>query len=100
MPTPRQPQDRKPKVGDFTHRVRDHTVTLPALSSLLTFGFSRTHRHLPEEEQMYLLIEEHADEETLALLDTMDFDETLEFARAWRKHSDVDTGESGASSSS
>jgi hypothetical protein len=95
MTAPKQPQDHKSKavVGDFTHSFGDHTVTIPSLSSLMTFGFSRTHRHLPPEEQVYLLIEENLDEGTIAALDTMDGTETKEFIEAWQEHSGVESGE-------
>lgn len=97
MTTPRNPQDHKQKLGDFTHSFRDQTVTLPALNSLMTFGFTRTHRHLPVDEQVYLLIEGSADKDTLAALDTMDGAETKDFIEAWQEHSGIDTGESEAS---
>jgi hypothetical protein len=99
MSTPRKPQDhkRKPQDGDFTFTFREHTVTIPSLNSLLTFGFKRTHRHLSIDEQIYLLLEQNADEDTLATLDLMRLDEEQEFVEQWQEHSGIDTGESKAS---
>lgn len=95
--TVKQPQDRKKKVGDFTYTFGENTVTLPSLNSLMTFGFSRTHRHLPPDEQVYILLEENCGEETLATLDLMDGDDTKAFVEGWQEHSGIDAGESEAS---
>ena len=99
MTTPRKPQDRKPKAqtGDFTHSFRDQTITIPSLNSLMTFGFSRTHRHLAPDMQVYLLLEDNASDETIAVLDTMDRVETKAFIEGWQEHSGIDVGESEGS---
>jgi hypothetical protein len=99
MTTLRKPQDHKPKAqtGDFTYEFGDHTVTIPPLSSLMTFGFSRKNRHLSPDDQMYLLIESNLPQETIAVLDEMDGEQTREFITQWQEHSGIDTGESAAS---
>lgn len=89
---PKQPQDHQ--TSEFTHKFADgDTVTLPRFGSLMTFGRVRKMRHLPEAEQMFLLMEEVCDEDQLAVLDKMDTAETQEFFSGWQKHSGVDLGE-------
>ena len=99
MTAPRKPQDHKKQAqtGDFVHKFRGETITIPSLNSVMTFGFSRANRHLPADEQVFLLLEQNADEDTLAKLDLMDRTETQEFVEAWQEHSGIDTGESAAS---
>lgn len=95
--TTKRPQDRKKKAqdGPFTHTFGDQSFTIPSLNSLMTFGFSRTHRDLSPEDQIYLLMEdeENVSAETLAVLDGMDREQTAEFVEKWQEHSGIDTGE-------
>lgn len=98
MTTARRPQDRKPKAqkGDYTYAFsEDKSFTIPSLNSLMTFGFSRTHRDLSPEEQIYLLLEDedNVPADTLAVIDAMDREETAEFVKGWQEHSGIDTGE-------
>lgn len=84
---------KKPQVGDYTYG----EITIPSLNKLMTFGFSRTHRHLTAEEQIYTLLEDNVDEETLAKIDELDRSQTQEFIEGWQEHAGIDVGESAAS---
>lgn len=97
--TVKKPQDRLPGKGEkFTYTADDGTViSVPSLNSLMTFGFSRTHRHLSPDEQVYVVLEDNLDKDTLALVDALDRTETKAFVEGWQEHSGIEVGESSAS---
>lgn len=91
------PEDHKSKT--FTHTLRSgKSVTLPAFASAMTFGRARRLRKLSESEQVFTMLEEIADEDTLAALDEMDSEETEEFFTAYAESSGANLGESSSSS--
>jgi hypothetical protein len=93
MPT--KPQDHLPANDEpfvFT-RESGETIKVPGLNSLMTLGFSRKHRHLDPAEQVYILLEEKLDEDTLAQVDSLNRTETEEFMTAWQEHAGISVGE-------
>lgn len=94
---PKQPQDHQSKT--FTYTFGDgRKVTLPAFSSVMSFGRARRLRHLPEDEQFFQVIEDVCDDKALAVLDAMSATETEEFVKAWQADSGASLGESSGSS--
>lgn len=90
-----QPQDHQS--ATFTHTFASgESVTLPRFKKAMTFGRARRLRKLSAEEQMFTLIEEIADDDTLAVLDDLDAEESNAFIEAWQDDSDVTSGESSA----
>lgn len=87
------------------HQSRDFTYTFPSgksvklrrFAALMTFGRARKLRGLPEDEQMFTILESECDEATLAVLDEMEADQTEAFFKAWQADSGVSLGESGPS---
>lgn len=72
------------KIGfKFEHRGNEYQL---APSSTLDVGFARRIRHLPEADQIFTVLEQLADEETLAAIDTMNHDEFLQFQWRWQRH--------------
>ena len=78
----------------FEYTFDGKKITLPLLSKL-KFGLIRKMRKESAEEQMFMLVEQLADDETLAVIDEMDSGQVAEFMEAWQEASDVDSGESG-----
>lgn len=92
-----QPEDHRSSTFRYTFK-SGQTLVLPSFSSLMTFGVARKLRSLPEDEQVFALIEGACDESALAVLDQMDLAETQEFFAAWQRGSGVSLGESSGSS--
>ena len=78
----------------FEYTFDGKKITLPLLSKL-KFGLIRKMRKESAEEQMFMLVEQLADDESLAVIDEMDSGQVAEFMEAWQEASDVDSGESG-----
>lgn len=78
--------------ADFVYDYDGETITLPSLSTV-SAGFVRRTRKLSPADQLFTLIEEEADDDTLAVIDRMAGAEFTEFQKAWRKHSGVGLGE-------
>lgn len=69
--TPKKPQDRKPKklpVAEFVYDTDFGTVTLPGY---LPTGVFRKHRNGSEIDLVFAMIEETADEASLAVVDKL-----------------------------
>lgn len=100
MTAPRKPQDRKPRARAakngvdepfvFTHNGKE--FSLPP-GSTLNVGFARKIRHLSEGDQIFTILEELADEETMAAIDDMHSAEFAQFQKDWQAHSQVTPGE-------
>lgn len=93
-----QPEDHRSSTFRYTFK-SGQTLVLPSFASLMTFGMARKLRALPEDEQVFALIEQTCDESALSVLDQMDLTETQEFFSAWQAGSQVRLGESSGSSS-
>lgn len=91
------PEDHASSEFRYTFR-SGKSLALPRLSKVMTFGRTRKMRKLPEEEQVFALLEDICDEDALAVLDEMDSDETEAFFKAWQAHSGASLGESSGSS--
>lgn len=72
-------------------------IVLPRIDQIKT-GVIRKVRNLSETDQMFTLLEEIADEATLALIDDLTGSELEAMAEAWQK--EVPVGESSGSSTS
>lgn len=68
---PARPQDHKPALFSFEHDGKTYTFEKP-LTKIRSFGWQRKHRGLPDEEKLYLIFEECAGDEAMAVLDEMD----------------------------
>lgn len=89
------PQDHQS--ATYTHTFPSgESVTLPRFESVMTFGRARRLRKLDEADQLFTLVEDIADEDTLAVLDKMDTAQTEAFFTGWQEHSGVNLGESSA----
>lgn len=88
---PAQPRDHQS--ATFTHEVHGVKVTVPSFSSVMTFGRARRLRALPQEEQVFTIMEEICDDEQLAVLDQMTTEETEAFFTAWQAASGASLGE-------
>lgn len=73
----------------------EHNGIEYSLSSFasLKSGLIRRIRNLDEADAFYTVLEEVADEPTLAAIDDMDMLELGEIMRAWQKHAGVSLGE-------
>lgn len=71
-------------------------VSLPKFKTL-KFGVVRKLRTMPEYEQVYFLLEQAADDKTLAILDELQMEELGALLTAWQEDSMVTVGESEAS---
>lgn len=87
----------------FHHTVdidgEEHTIDLPKFSNI-PFGVIRKMRKETEAEQMFMLVETIADENTLALIDQLGMGQMEDLFVAWQKDSGITVGESSASSTS
>lgn len=100
--TPKHPQDHKPKAAEapttYTHVLDGKSFTLPLISHLdVPFGLKRKMHHLDEQGQVIEMIEFAADEEALAVIDTMNEGQFEEFLESWGEASGITVGESAAS---
>lgn len=82
----------------FVYTVGEVEITLPSLSYLKP-GLVRRLRRLNGTDQMYTLLEEVLDDDTLAVIDEMDPDDFDAMREQWHKHSGIDMGKSAASTS-
>lgn len=95
MAQPRTPQDHKapqsdPNEGaDFTYTTEaGETFTVPD-GGELPVGFARQIRKLPQEDQIFTILERLCDEDTLAVIDTMTGREFGEFFKQWQAHAEA-----------
>lgn len=88
---PKNPQDHKSST--FTYELHGNSVTLPSFESVMTFGRARRLRGLPEEEQVFTIMEEVCTPEQLAILDEMTPADTERFFAAWQAGSEASLGE-------
>jgi hypothetical protein len=95
MAEPRTPQDHKAAAAtpdneaDFTYTTEaGETFTVPD-GGELPVGFARSIRKLPQEDQIFTILERLCDEETLAKIDTMTGREFGEFFKAWQAHAEA-----------
>lgn len=82
----------------FVYTVGEVEITLPSLSYLKP-GLVRRLRRMNGTDQMYTLLEEVLDDDTLAVIDEMDPDDFDAMREQWHKHSGIDMGKSAASTS-
>ncbi|MDN4645358.1 hypothetical protein [Arthrobacter sp. PsM3] len=99
MAAPRKPQDRKPaqtpagtEAPGFEFEHHGETFTL-ASADTITSGFARKNRKLSPDDQLYTLLEELADDDALAAIDSMRKPEFEVFQRAFFAHSGIELGE-------
>lgn len=96
---PRVPQDHKPKAAEtgpeapFVFKHAGKTYELSPAADFMTAGFARQNRHLSQAEQLFLIIEGLADDETLAAIDTMKGTEFKQFQQDFYAHNGVELGE-------
>lgn len=81
----------------YTHKGQE--IVLPPLRSLKA-GLLRKVRRLSADDQLFTILEETVDDDTLAVIDDMDAEQLGEFFDGWQKHSGINLGESTASSTS
>lgn len=74
-------------------------VVLPRFNQL-PFGVVRKLRKEDEAEQLFGLVEQVADEDTLAIIDTLGMGDIETLFTAWQKAGGVSVGESSASTGS
>ena len=87
---------KKPDVFHFEHNGRSYT--LPRFGKWKA-GLTRRIRKLGEVDAMFTILEEVADEETLAAIDDMDETQLAQLIESWVEHAGgVTLGESGSSS--
>jgi hypothetical protein len=75
-----------------------HELVLPKFENV-PMGHIRKIRKLDETDQVFTLLESLLDEDELEHVDTLDRPAFQKLMEAWREESDVDLGESRASSS-
>lgn len=76
----------------FHYTVGKKKITLPKFGEL-PFGVVRRMRKADEEEQLFILLEEAADEADMAVIDTIPMNEIEKLMQAWMKDSGVTAGE-------
>ncbi|MFW0112111.1 hypothetical protein [Rothia sp. P5766] len=89
----KKPADRKPSSKKLL------TIDTPAgevniKPFKVKVGFLRKNRKEDETELMFKIIEMHADEEALEVIDELTFEDLKEFFVQWQEASGVDLGES------
>lgn len=92
MPAPKKPQDHKTKAvqaeadgADYEFTGNDgKTYSLPSFRNIKS-GTLRKIRNQGEVDQMYTLLEDFADEETLTAIDDFNMTELIEFFRGWER---------------
>lgn len=101
MTTPKKPQDRKPKAVEaeecftFTHNGESYTLK-PTMESI-TPGFMRRIRKFDDLDAFFTILEELADDEQLAVVDSMSHAEFGELSKEFYAHLGATQGESAAS---
>jgi len=85
---------------DYTYTTEaGATITLPPFSTI-PFGVIRKLRNEPEQEQVFMLVEELADDAALAEMDKLGMAEIGVLFAGWQEQAQVTVGESSASSDS
>lgn len=82
----------------FHYDHNGQTVVLPKFKHTPA-GVVRKVRSKSEAEQIFTVLEALADDDALAIIDTMDTEQLQAFIAAWQKDSNVTVGESSASAS-
>lgn len=90
------PADLNTEDYTFEHDGTEHR--LPSFATLKS-GLIRRIRNLDEADAFYTVLEEVADEDTLAAIDDMEMVELTTIMRGWQEHAEVNLGESRRSSS-
>lgn len=104
MTTPRRPQDRRPKAQPsgkdkpFTYKTAAGDITLAPVEGTITAGFYRKNRGLSIADQLMVMVEELADEDSIEVFDQMSLSELAGFQTAFEEHMGGSVGESPASS--
>lgn len=84
----------------FHYQLPDgHELVLPKFENV-PMGHIRKTRKLPPTDQVFTLLELLVPEEDLEHLDSLDRTGFQDFMNAWREKSDIDLGESSASTTS
>ena len=90
MPTPKKPQDRKPKTTDpaesftFEHGGKSHTFK-PTVEHI-TPGFLRKNRKLNDMDAVFEIFEVLADEEQLEVIDNLSHEEFGQLVKDFYAH--------------
>lgn len=83
----------------FHYKMKDGQEIIAPRFSQIPVGVTRKARRLDAAlDQVFYLIEECLDEESLALYDTLTMEEAGAFNKAWQEDAGVTAGESSASS--
>lgn len=99
MPTPRQPQDRKPKASEaevsdcFSFEHDGETYTFKPTLESITPGFLRKHRNGTDLDVFFTIIELIADDKALAVLDNLSHKEFDQVSTDFFKHLGAQRGE-------
>lgn len=84
----------------FHHKLADgREITLPHFKNL-PFGVIRKLRKEDEAEQLFGLVEQVADADTLAVIDTLEMADIEAMFASWQKASEITVGESSGSTGS
>jgi hypothetical protein len=101
MPTPKQPQDHKPKAAEasdrFTFEHDGETYELKPTLEHITPGFLRRIRKLGDLDAFYTILEALADDEQLEVIDVMSFEEFGQLNKDFFAHLGALRGESTGS---
>ena len=104
MTTPKQPQDHKKKTAverehnDFVWERNGHRVVLPPAAKIKAGVIRRASKLDGDVQQIFSVMEEIADPDSLAVMDDLTLDELGELFLAWQNHGGTSVGESQGSS--
>lgn len=87
----------QPVLDDFEFTHNGETYTLPSFATLKA-GLIRRVRNMDKADGLFAVIEEVANEDTLAAVDDMTMTEFGDMLRNWQRHAGVSLGESHSSS--
>ena len=94
---PKKPQDHKSAGETFVWTTPDgSTISLPPMTRIKA-GIVRKHRH-DEGEFIFAVLEDLADEDSLAAFDDLEMGDVNDLFAAWQAHGGASLGESSGSS--
>jgi cytoplasmic iron level regulating protein YaaA (DUF328/UPF0246 family) len=96
-PSKHSPPAAAPNIAPYTFTRDGEEYTLPSFAAMRS-GLIRQIRNMDEADALYTVLEEVADERTLARIDDMPLNELAELMQAWQAHAGVSLGESRRSS--
>ena len=78
----------------FTYETpKGDLIEAPHFEDAMTAGFVRKHRNDSVEEQMFALVEEALEDESLAAFDKLRPSEMEDFYTKWQEHAGISAGE-------